>query len=192
MIPSIAPPVALGRPKAATNLVTNGGFETNTTGWAAQGTNTIARSAEQARSGAASLKVTYQNTAAPLASFQPPLVITDALHAFSVWVYVPADWDGGQIKIRHGATIGGFVGSTATAEVHADMSKRDQWQRISCIVDPDSGDLSGRLDVCAASAPTAGRFLYVDDVQVETGAVATPYVPTDGATASRPALKWVA
>ena len=67
---------------ASTNIVTNGGLETNTTGWVAQGTNTIARSTEQARSGAASLKVTYQNAATPMASYVP-LVVTDELHAFS-------------------------------------------------------------------------------------------------------------
>ena len=190
-IPTIAPG-PIGRPTGATNVVTNGGLETNTTGWAAIGTNTIARSIEQAHSGAASLKVTYQDAASPMAAFQPPLVITDDLYTFHYWVYVPAAWDGGQIRIRNGATIGAFTGSTATDENYANMALVDQWQRISCVVNPDAGDLSGRLDVCAASAPTAGRFIYVDDAQVELGSVATPYIATDGASASRQPLKWVA
>lgn len=190
-IPTIAPG-PIGRPTGATNIVTNGGIETNTTGWAASGTNTIARSTEQAHSGAASLKITYSNSVTPMAVFEPPLVITDALHTFSYWVYVPTAWDGGQIKIRHLTTIGGFTGSTATDEQYANMALVDQWQRISCVVDPDAGDLSGRLDVCTASAPTAGRFIYVDDAQVELGSVATPYIATDGASASRQPLKWVA
>lgn len=191
-IPSIGGLSGIGKPTGRTNIATNGGAETNTSGWAAIGTNTIARSTEQAHSGAASFKVTYQNSAAPMAVYEPPLVITDELHAFSMWVYVPAAWDGGQIKIRHSTTIGGFIGSTATDEVHADMALRDQWQRISCVVNPDAADLSGRLDVCTASAPTAGRFIYVDDAQVEPGSYPTPYIHTDGATGTRQPSRWVA
>ena len=183
------PDVAIMPPPGATNRITNGGIETNTTGWVAQGTNTIVRSTEQAHSGAASLKITYNNALTPMGFHL--VTITDALHAFSYGVYVPTAWDGGQIKIRHLSTIGGFAGSVATNEQYANMALRDQWQRISCVVDPDAADLIGRLDICTAFAPTVGRFIYIDDAQVELGAYPTPYIHTDGAIATRPGLKWV-
>ena len=41
--------------EATENLVTNGGFETNATGWTVTGANTIARSTDQAKFGPASL-----------------------------------------------------------------------------------------------------------------------------------------
>lgn len=168
------------------NRITNGGIETNTTGWFVSGTNTRVRSTEQAHSGAASLKITYNDAYTPMGYHS--VTITDALHAFSYWVHVPTAWDGGQIKIRH-LTTGGFIGSVFTDEQYADMALRDQWQRISCVVDPDAASLSGRLDICAASAPTVGRFIYVDDAQVEPGAYPTPYIHTDGATKTRVATR---
>lgn len=186
MIPSIAPRVALGAPSGATNLVTNGGFETNTTDWAVTANNTIARSTVQKNSGAASLLCTYQDQVG-LARF--PATLTAAAHIFSAWVYIPTAWDGGDILLNDN---GDYAGATGTQQASANMALRDQWQRLETDFTIVAGDLVGALHIRAASAPTAGRFIYVDDVQIELGAVATPYVATDGGSASRSRLKWVA
>ena len=51
----------------------------------------------------------------------------------------------------------------------------DQWQRIECTITIAGGDLAGNLDVREqGSTPTAGKFFYVDAVQIEARAYTTP------------------
>ena len=187
MIPSIAPGVAIGRPSGSTNELTNGGAETNTTGWVKAGTNTLDRSTEQAHSGAASFKATYQDSTTMA---QYAITLTAVAYTASCWMYIPTAYDGGAPRLERV----GFVGATGNTNAEASLATRDAWQRV-VLADftPASGDLAGAIQVnVAAGVPTAGRFIYIDDAQVELGVVATPYIHTDGATASRPALKWVA
>ena len=168
---------------AATNLEANGGAETNTTGHAAGGTNTVARSTAQAKFGAASFLCTYQDNAV-LDSVA--LTLTAAVHSAQRHIYIPTAYDGTQISVQ----FSGYVGATGTLSVNADMALRDQWQRV---VVPNvtivAGDLVGAVIVSESGTPTAGRFIYVDGCQTEALAVATPYIETDGATAARSAAR---
>lgn len=178
----LAPDNSVGIWPAATNLCTNGGFETNTTGWATAGTNAIARSSDVAKFGGYSLQATYQDDTT-LASFG--ITLTAAAHSASAWVYIPSAFDGASV------TLGfvGFAGATGTLTATANLSLRDQWQRVTVRnVTIAGGDLAGSIDV-TCGAPTAGRFVYVDGVQIESGAIATPYVETSGGTASRTAAR---
>ena len=164
---------------AATNLVTNGGFETNTTGWTTGGTNTIARSTEQAKFGAASLKCTYSNNA-NLADFG--ITLTNAAHSASVWVYIPTAYDGGGIELRQ------LNFTVAASAIAANMALLDQWQRIELPNFTPGIDVTGDIQVNNTGvAPTAGRFIYVDGHQTELQPLCTPYVETDGGTAARSA-----
>lgn len=167
--------------QAATNLVTNGGAETNATGWTTGGTNTIARSTDQEKFGSGSIKATYTDSTS--LAMRAGLVLTAARHAASCWVYVPAAWDGGQIQI----SIANYAGSTTHYQTHANMALTDQWQKIRMSFTVVGGDLTGDILISAASAPTAGRFIYVDGMQVEVASIPTPYVETDGGTDSRAA-----
>jgi hypothetical protein len=160
------------RPEATTNLVTNPSFETNTTGWSTSGTNTIAQSSAQSLFGNYSLLATYQDSV-NLAAYA--ITVTDAQHTFSAWVYIPAAWDGGQIRIR----ALNFASSTDNENSNADMTITDAWQRIYVVWTPDSGDLVGHHSVYTASAPTAGRFIYVDGVHAEALGYATTYCDGD-------------
>ena len=188
MIPSIAPG-PIGRPKGSTNLITNGGFETDITGWVSGANRTTVRSTEQAHSGAASLKTTANITfgAANIAEYA--ITLTAAAHRVSVWLYIPAAWTGGNIAV----SFNGFTSGSGPSTTNADMSLRDQWQRVVAgPFTPAAGDLVGSIIVRATVAFNSGEFVYVDDAQVEAGSTATPYIHTDGAVASRPRLKWVA
>lgn len=167
--------------QAATNLETNGGFETNTTGWTTGGTNTIARSTTQKLFGADSLKATYADSTS--LAIHAGITFTAARYVASRWVWIPTAWDGGQIQI----TVANLTSVTTNWSAHADMALRDQWQRIRVAFTPDAGDLTGDIRVIAASAPTATRFIYVDGAQHELASIATPYVETNGGTASRSA-----
>lgn len=165
---------------AATNLITNGGFESNTTGWSTGGTNTIARSTEQVKFGTQSLKCTYQDNTT-LASFG--ITLTAVAHSFSAWVYIPSDYDGTVPRLR----FNGFTSATGTLFRNLDLTKRDQWQRVKVNnVTPNSGDLAGTLELFeSGTAPTAGRFIYIDGAQCEALRTATPYIETNGSTAAR-------
>jgi hypothetical protein len=174
---------------AATNLVTNGGFETNTTGWAKLGANTIARVNNDSEGiarmyGEHCLKVTYQDNAT-FAFFGITLTATD--YAAGVSIYIPTAWDAPNI----GFTLANFTGSTGTVS-SADMGLLDQWQRVTHTRLIAAGDLAGNLILQQfTSPPTAGRFFYIDGAQVEIGQVATPYIETNGAEDSRPRTRWV-
>src|SRR3990167_7328432 len=84
--------------QSTTNLNTNGGLETNTTGWTASSKSSLARSTEQAKFGTASCKGTVTLTATGnfgLCNYLTTL--TAAVHYASAWVYVPSSWTGSQI-----------------------------------------------------------------------------------------------
>src|SRR3990167_3593786 len=57
-----APDSSYGIWEATTNLETNGGFETNTTGWSVYGTQTISASSDRGKFGSKSAKATVVNT----------------------------------------------------------------------------------------------------------------------------------
>lgn len=165
---------------ASTNLLTNGGIETNVTGWAGFGTNTVAKSSDFARFGTSSLKCTVVDTAEPRLAFFN-ITLTAVLHTYSAWIYIPSAWDGGTIQLRQT----NFTGSSGDATVNADMNIRNAWQRLRMSFTPASGDLSGRVELIAnATGATSGKVIYIDGVQVEVG-TATPYIETDGATNTR-------
>lgn len=145
------------------NWITNSGFESNTTGHAATGTSTIARSVVRSHSGIASLLCTYQNSTT-LDEYAITLPVVSQSYTYTAWVWIPANWDGGQIQL----TIASFTSSATVSSAFADMTKTGQWQRIKLTFSVAS-DVAGLLRVIAATAPTAGRFIYVDDMQVEPG-----------------------
>lgn len=172
----LTPPAGVGIWPAATNLVTNGGFETNTTGWAAYTTETIARSTEWSKFGDASLKVTnlvgseYNVSYA----FTAPGAGT---YVVSAWVNVSSDFNGTSIQQSFTDYAGASFGSAQTILA-------GEIKRISRTITFDAGDLVGALNFFVNGATSAGHF-YVDGFQMEAGSIATPYIETDGGTASR-------
>ena len=77
-------------PAATTNLCVNPSFETNTTGWSASGTNTIAQSSDAQMFGNYSLKATYQDNTT-LASDSITLPTTNTTYTLTAWLNVPAN-----------------------------------------------------------------------------------------------------
>jgi len=161
------------RPKAATNLCTNPSFETGTTGWATGGTNTIATSSIQQRRGVYSCKATYQdgvNLLYSMTSFVAGNI------QFSADIYIPSGYDGQNIVLYFSA----LTGMTNHVVGYANMTVVDQWQRVTASVTVDAGDTTGYIRIDSSStAPTAGKFIYVDGVQIETGTAATTYIDGD-------------
>lgn len=161
------------KPKATTNLCTNPSFETGTTGWGTSGTNTLAQSNTVQRRGVYSCKITYQDNST-LLYLNPHVVLTTSTHSGSIDIYIPSDYDGTDLKIDFV-----FV-SAISVDGDVDMSIRDKWQRIACKVTPDAGNLDGYFRVYEnGTAPTAGKYIYVDGAQIEEGDEASTYFDGD-------------
>jgi hypothetical protein len=181
------PDSSFGIYEASTNKLINGGFETNTTGWLATSTNTIASSAEQAKFGSKSCKVVSNNTAVFANIMERSTTVTHTATSWvvSAWIYIPSSWSGtGVFRIL----ITGLTSVVTDETITANMALRDQWQRIYTRYTPNAGDLSGaafRLSCTSSAEMIAGEFFYLDGIQTENTTVPTPYIETDGAEASR-------
>ena len=141
------------------NLCTNGSFETDTTGWTTGGTNTIASSTDHAIIGTKSAKVTYADNLT-LATFAVTLGEAAVRYIFRAMIFIPTSWDGGAITITAtGFTAGTSAGATTT-------TTEGSWVSIEVFMTPDAGDLAGNLVISAASAPTVGEAIYIDDVEI--------------------------
>ena len=185
-LPSIGAYNTLGGPTGATNLITNGGFETDTTGWSTLGTNTIQRVTSDQHSGAACLQVTRGDQ--PQHGARYAITFPAAgMYTISAWVKFSADAGlSSGLPIR----LDGVTDDVLGVNVAADPAILDVWQRVYMVTTIVT-DLDGII-VVGTTTWTLGTSFMLDDVQVEAGPAATPYVPTDGATASRTAMKWIA
>lgn len=158
--------------EGTSNLLTanqaNGGEDGTTTGWTKWGTNTIVSSTEQKWEGARSIKVTYQDDLR-LASMGVNLP-SSARTTIAVRVLIPVDWDGGAIRISDDGT---FAGKTSVEGPFL-TSEKGVWVTLKYIFTPGT-DLAGGLVLRADSAPTAGKFVYFDGLQVEQKGYATSW-----------------
>lgn len=163
--------------EAATNLCTNGGFETNTTGWTAWGAEaSISRVTTQAKFGSASLEVVVTDLGNRGTGVKVSLSAT-TVYTFSAWVKVPT-----------GATVRLAVYDTpATTQLGGvNVVGNDDWQRASVTFTSDGDGGDHNFYIMTFADYNAVTF-YIDGVQIETGFIATPYIETDGATAVRDA-----
>lgn len=151
------------------NLVSNPSFERATTGYFASGTNTIATSAAQAFAGTQSLKVTYQNTLYSSGLLISALLATTTTYWLQARVYIPSDWDGGAVSIDDG---GELVGKTVVDATNQSTTTKGSWVWLRWKI-TTAADIVGNLYFRIASAPTAGKFFYVDCVCIEASTAST-------------------
>jgi len=101
--------------------------------------------------------------------------LTAVAYVGTMDIYIPTAYDGTELTL----TWTDYVGATVTAG-KPDMTIRDHWQRISAYITPVGGDLAGTLTLSETGTNgTAGVFIYVDGVQIETGTAATTYIDGD-------------
>lgn len=159
---------AVGAP--VINLVTNPSFETGTTAWSTTAGAALSQSTAQAKFGPHALAIACTNSA--VVSYAATL--TAAAHLLSAYLYIPASL-GHLTAVTVGFT--GFAGATGTLTATADLTLRDQWQRVTVgPVTPDAGDLTGTLTVATVFAQATVGTLYLDGVMCETGSTAHAYV----------------
>ena len=152
------------KPQETTNLVTNPSFENNaTTGWGKFGTNTIAISTAQQYSGVRSLLCTYQDSTG-FAYYNITLPTASQPYMMSAWVYVPSNWNGGDIKMSAALFTSSTITDVKTWQDGVDPV--DTWIRIVGRLNIVS-DVTGYISIITTSVPSAGRAIYIDAVQIE-------------------------
>jgi len=165
-----------------TNIVPNGGFETNTTGWGGGSGAMIARDTTVSRFGAASLLCTAGGTG--LTYVQSPLIPT------TVGLPYSASWYGRTKTGQRGVnlqivfwTSGGAVVSQFNSPTV--LLPQNDWQRVvieNVKAPATSTQASVYLIFTAGGAAT--DQINIDGVQLEQQIACTPYVETNGAAAS--------
>lgn len=170
--------------EGTTNLVTNGGFETDATGWGIGEGVSIARSTVQAKFGSAALAV-VTNSATPRVIVSSPFTpIIGTTYSASVWLFTPV---AGNYQLRAADAFTNWIDTTGPSLAVA----ANTWTRLylNGFTPPSISVGALALRIQNLSGNYAGETIYLDGVQIEQKPIATPYVETDGATASRSAAR---
>lgn len=111
------------------------------------------------------------------------VVAASTLYAFSGWIYSPTGGETVGIVPESFTAAGAYIAShTASNKVLA-----AGWNRITGTCTTSVG--AERLALQYRTTGTISSSLLVKAFQVEQQPIVTPYVPTDGATATRPAAR---
>jgi hypothetical protein len=190
----LTPPRGFGIWEATTNLHTQGGYESDAGGVANEGNfATFARSnAHGAKFGSWALVLTATGTGAGTVSLflksgtRVPVVV-GTTYTFSAHLWSPSLLSA-FLRIRWYDSGGTEVGSTSVSPTVALAATKDGSSRLSVTAVAPAGAATMR-PLLTSPAVVAGNILVVDGVQVEAQPLATPYVETDGATATRAAAR---
>lgn len=145
------------QPDEIKNIIDNPSFEIGTTGWSVGGSNTIAQSSAQQWRGGYSGLVTYQDTTT-LVSFALSGLTAGATYYAKLRLFVPSNWDGGDIDIQFDFTDD----TPSVVAAYTDGSDpTGEWIELETSTVLGS-DVAGNLQLVTDSAPTAGRTLYID------------------------------
>jgi len=179
-----APDSSFGIWETTTNKVKNGGLETNTSNWLQfVGTETLTRDTTRAKFGAASLKTV--TGAASGQGAQTTSVTTTASQTYtaSAWVYGTS----GTVKLglserdsSDNQVLGGETDSAA-------LTLNGSWQRLTVKRTFGATGVKARLLMITTAAQVT--TFWMDGAQIENAFVATPYVETNGASATRSAAR---
>jgi len=173
------------------NLCINGGVETNLVQWSDNGVGVVSRVTTEHKFGTASVKVTSSGVGEnrTLVQWFSGSPITQVARTMNIWVKGEGATIGKTLSlntnesggVQSDASLGGIAPATVVLTA--------EWQRLQHTGTPTQADrvlLYSFLEVTAAGA---SEVYYADGFQGETGSVATPYVVTDGATATRNAAR---
>ncbi len=173
-----APDSSTGVWEGTTNLITNGGLETDLTNWSGQSNVTLARTTAISKFGTASAQASTTNGGAQnavlLTSTKPG---SNGTMIWSFW----AKTSSGTGSINVGALSDNVSSLTALDG----LSINTAWQRYRFSF-TFTNAASPNINPYIALA-TTGINYYFDGMQIEQKAYATPYVETNGGTASRSA-----
>lgn len=155
------------------NLITNSGFENNTTGWSVfGGTATIATSSEQAHSGTRSLLTTgrtqtYQGPQYSVLSVVSP----GTSYTVSVWGRLAASTPTGSLTVtlHYTCSGGSSAGDNFSRWVEPSAASASSWTRFTS-VQTFPACTGGTMSAASlyVESPTANLSYYIDDVVLST------------------------
>ena len=153
---------AIQTAEATTNLVTNPSFETNTTGWSTWLSSSISRTSTESIYGDYSLLVTPSSSSNSGTYFT--LSVTAEVYSVSIWFLGTA-----------GLGYRIFVTDTSAAIINSGVTftATGSWQQVSFTY-TDTASATRRFYITKAGVANTNVF-YVDAIQIEQKAYATPY-----------------
>lgn len=167
-----------------TNIVPNPTAASDTTGWSVTGANfAISREtslpaplpgwlASRVTTG---FKISASANDTTFGGARITISPTATAHALSVWIYIPSSYTGSGVpRMQHNS----FAGATGTTNAPASLALRDQWQLLSLVFTPDSGDLSGLLflQISGSGSINSGDQFWIACVQAEAGAYPSSFI----------------
>lgn len=169
----VAPDYSIGIYEATTNVAPYSSFETNTVGWTSVGA-TISRDTSVFKFGSASLKVVCPTGAGDAAYMSTAATVTNgSLYTCSMYVIAPA---GTLLYLR-------ITDLVATEFARYPFVATGVLQRVQgTAVANANGTMSAQMYCNTGQGPVT---FWIDAIQIENKSVATPYVHTDGAPATR-------
>jgi hypothetical protein len=186
----VTPDATFGSWEASTNHIKNGGAETNTLYATADGSAAFSRSTLRSKFGNASFRVVADGAVANQAvhflpsSADQPAAASGQVWTFSAWIYVEATTGGANsfmIQIVERDNTGAFL----TALTQSFTPTVGQWVRVTLTHTLGSASAT-KVNAKIGQQSTGIQSTYfVDGAQLEQQPLATPYIETDGATASR-------
>jgi hypothetical protein len=165
------------------NLIANGGFETDTSGWSVIG-GTLVRDLTRSKFGIASAKLTSSGNQTLLTSVGAGISGATAGRAFtaSLWVYGEGTAVGKILRLQMNE-VGGATAETGIAL--ADVTLTAGWQLLvvsGTVAANDRNVLVLYAHSQVTGGMTAGQVAYIDGAQIEAGIVASPSYVNSGKT----------
>lgn len=164
---------------ARTNLIVNPSFKTNTNGWSATGSSTLARITTEAFYGSSCLEVTKAASSNSGAIVSNRILVTAGLnYVIGVYVKITALQQAGTLQANvawYNSTTGGSLISTSSS-IALDVVPGDDWVRLTGTFAAPAGSLSALISVVQPVAGTAGKKFLVDAVLFEQASYLGEYV----------------
>ena len=163
---------------ARNNLIVNPSFKTNTTGWSAAGSSTIARITTDAFFGSSCLEVTKAAGANSGVAIASRISVTAATsYAVAAYVKVPAGEETGTFQINvswYTALTGGSLIST-TSTIGLETTPGDDWIRLMGVMTAPSLALGALISIVQPVAGTVSKKFYVDATMFEAATYVGEY-----------------
>ena len=160
------------------NLVTNPSFKTDTTGWSATGSSTIARITTDAFFGSSCLEITKAASANSGVVVSSRIAVTTAAsYAVSAYVKVPDNQQTGTLRIDvkwYTAISGGSLISTSST-TGIEIPTGSDWTRLMGTMIAPALAVGATISIVQPSAGTVSKKFLVDAVLLENAAYVGEY-----------------
>jgi len=166
--------------EAVTNLIPADVDPTckSTAGLATGGTNTLAVSSLQALFEGSSIKASWIDSTTLLTDTMT-LPTVSVTYDVSMYIWVPQNWDGGNLECSPDETTFTSGSKSVVDSWLSASSPRETWFRLTATLTVATDVTGIALRLLASSAPTAGKFVYIDGLQIEQRAYPTPFHPSN-------------